>query len=117
AQVGDHELQQQVTAEIAGMGDGYRQPSTQLRPPGARGGEDRAVAAGDPGLLPDRMHVATDLELLQRAVGEGARQRPDAADVALGLEARRERESMGGPGVQDAEAGPLARQQLVLTGA
>ncbi len=62
---GNHELQQQLAAEIAEMRNGRGQPPAQLCPTGARRSEHRAVAAGDSRLLADRSNEPTLDELVE----------------------------------------------------
>ncbi len=57
---GDHQLQQQLAAQVAQVLDRGRQPPAKLGPTGAGRGEDRAVAAGDARLLADSADRARD---------------------------------------------------------
>ena len=114
AAIGEDQLEEQLTAQVAQMDHGCGEPLPQMGPARARGRENRAVATGDPRLLANRLDVATDGQLVERAVREGSRQRPHPTDVALRLQARGDREAVGGRRVEDAQARPLTEQQLLF---
>ncbi len=114
AALGDHQLEQQLTAQVAQVGDRRRQPPAQLGTARPGGGQNRPVAAGDARLLPHGMHEAADRELIERAVRERARQRPHPSDLALRFEMGGDREPVRRRWIQDPEARPFAEQELLL---
>ena len=60
AAFGDHQLQQQLAAQVAQVLDRRRQPPPEFGTTGTRRGEHRAVAAGDARLLADRSRPDRD---------------------------------------------------------
>ena len=110
----DDQLEKELATTSRRCSTGVDSHLRELRPPRPCGREDRAVAAGDAGLLADGVDVAADLELFQRAIGSGdghesTRLEPTSPS---GFNRATDHESVGGAGVQHAEAGPLPEQQL-----
>ena len=113
AKIGDDQLQEQLTAEIAEMRDRRVEPLAKLRPSTTGGGQDRAVAARDTRLLPHRVEEFAGRQLVERPVRQGSRHRPHSTDVARRLQSGRDGETVRGFRIQDPEAGPLAEQQVL----
>jgi hypothetical protein len=73
------------------MDDGCLEPFAELGPPGTGGGQECSVTAGDAGFVADLTNQLLSAQLVEGAISKHRGQRPDPADVAVGLQARRDR--------------------------
>ena len=74
ADIGDDQLQEQFAAQVAEVDHGRGEPLPELGAAGSCRGEDGAIPAGDARLFTNRLDVAADSQLFERAIGERPRQ-------------------------------------------
>jgi len=108
------ELEHEQRPEVAHVLDGLHEPRPEQVPPGLCRRDQRPLGADLAALGPDHFSQPLRLQRRQRAVDQGARQRPDATHLTVGTEGLADREAVTRLLRDQAQHGPLTGRKRHL---